>query len=98
MGALFGRCLLFLSSYSLAFALFAARITTSPGRPLAIGLAAVGTLIAAVVVWIAPRGVPPSPNKTVKLVEDRGPDVAGYLVGYLLPFLGTATPGTVASR
>jgi len=87
------RSRLFLGSYALLFLLLALRFTTT-WLEVACGILAVIGFVD--MVWIV-YGVS-SPSRTgaepitVDEVSDAGPEVAGYLASYLLPFLTVAQP------
>jgi hypothetical protein len=87
------RSRLFLGSYALLFLLLALRFTTTWLDIACCALAIVGF---ADMVWIV-YGVS-SPSRTgaepitIDEVRDAGPEVAGYLATYLLPFLTVAEP------
>jgi hypothetical protein len=85
------RSRLFIGSYAVLFLLLALRFTTPWLRIVCAGIAAVGFLdmVQIVVRVSAKTGVDPI---TVATVSDEGPEVAGYLASYLLPFLTVAEP------
>jgi hypothetical protein len=87
-----GRWLLFASSYSPLFALTAIRLDAGVVRTVLYCLAAFGAGGLAVVVAAAWRILPR--ERSFVVVEDRGADVAGYLVTYLVPFLTVSDPTT----
>jgi hypothetical protein len=79
------RALLFLSSYALLFGLLALMLWASAAAWVALGLALAGTAWLFALLAAARRGSPdPYP---VVAVKDMGGEVAGYVVGYLLPLL-----------
>lgn len=87
------RTRLFLGSYVPLFALLAVRFTTA-WLEIACGvIAAVGLFDMLWIVFGVTRRTAAEPV-TVAAVEDAGPEVAGYLVSYLLPFLTVAQPST----
>ncbi len=80
----------FISSYAPLFGILTLRLDW---RPVAIGcavLALVG-LGTALSLLRGLRGLQPDSYRTTTVV-DRGPDVAGYVATYLLPFLTVAEP------
>jgi hypothetical protein len=89
--ALIRKSRLFFGSYAILFALLALRFAT-PWLEVTFGiLAAIGL---ADTLWIV-IGVPSKTQSdpiVFTSVEDAGSDVAGYLVGYILPFLTVAQP------
>jgi hypothetical protein len=81
---------LFLSSYSMLFAILALRFERPP---LVIGcwiLAALGVAAAA---WILATEKAKGPGSfEIDKIEDQGPQIAAYLASYLLPFVTLAEP------
>jgi hypothetical protein len=88
---MFGRWLLFLSSYSPLFALTALRLEPGRYRDALWAAAAVGFLSLLAALAIAQRRISPR-QRVLTSVSDRGGDVAGYLATYLLPFLTVTAP------
>jgi hypothetical protein len=87
------RVRLYLSSYAPLFVLMALRLHDHVW--LVAGCLVVSAL-GLITLWQAlheAQNMEPRPELTVRDVEDRGSDVAGYLVTYLLPFLTVADPG-----
>ncbi|MDA8395858.1 MAG: hypothetical protein M0T72_11610 [Candidatus Dormibacteraeota bacterium] len=85
------RARLFLGSYVLLFVLLAIRFQE---EPLEIGcgvIAAAGFLDMLWIVLHVSRQIAPDPIR-VKEVTDAGPEVAGYIATYLLPFLTVPQP------
>jgi hypothetical protein len=80
---MFGRWLLFLSSYSPLFALTALRLEPGRYRDALWATAAVGFLSLLAALAIAQRRISPR-QRVLTSVSDRGGDVAGYLATYLL--------------
>lgn len=83
---------LFVSSYSVLFALVGLRLDEGPVKIIAFLAAGYGLLVALFVVFITPRSLGVGPMRTIVASEDRGGEVAGYLVGYILPFLMAPKP------
>jgi hypothetical protein len=83
---------MFISSYAVLFALVGLRLDSGPARIIAFLVAAYGLLVALFAVFITPRAVAADPPKTVVALEDRGAEVAGYLVAYVLPFVMAPNP------
>jgi hypothetical protein len=81
----------FLNSYAPLFAILAVRFRTTSVAVSCAALAAIG-IFAGVLVLSRFRRVNTIPW-TVRTVEDRGSEVAGYLATYLLPFVTVAEPG-----
>lgn len=84
------RCRLFISSYAPLFAMLALRFQ-SPVLVVSFSAAALigaGTLI---LMLRAARRIHPQPHE-IKAVADEGPEVAGYVATYLLPFLTVPEP------
>jgi hypothetical protein len=81
---------LFLSSYAPLFVILAIRFRR-PELVVACAVLAVAGLLA--VLWIlwAERSKARAAY-TIEKVDDKGPEVAGYLASYLLPFLTVAEP------
>lgn len=91
MTALIRKSRLFFGSYVILFALLALRFTT-PWLEVTFGtLAAIG-LADTVWIVIGLSTKTQSDPMVFTSVEDAGSDVAGYLVGYILPFLTVAQP------
>jgi hypothetical protein len=84
------RFVLFLSSFSPLFAMLALRFTAPALRLGAAGLCLVG-LVGALFV-LAAEGRKGAASFEVKNVEDSGPEVAGYLASYILPFVAIDQP------
>lgn len=91
MTDLLRRGRLFFGSYALLFLLLAIRFETGWLEVLCAVLAAAGFLDMAWLVFVVSRKVAAEPIR-VRSVEDVGPEVAGYLATYLLPFLTVAQP------
>lgn len=85
------RGMLFLSSYAILFALLALVLWPSGFAFACAALAVFGVLVLVVLLRMARRGSP-DPYEVANL-RDAGSDVAGYLVGYLLPVLASPIPG-----
>ena len=81
---------LFLSSYAPLFALLALRFEDCSLRFGCLGLALVGTVDLYAILFQA-RHIEPVAFSIVEVV-DRGAEVAGYMVAYLLPFLVVTAP------
>ena len=82
---------LFLCSYAVLFAILAIRFTRSS---LIVGCAVLAGLgIAGGIAVLVRFGSVAQSTWTVRTVEDRGGEVAGYLATYLLPFVAVADPG-----
>lgn len=85
------RSRLFLGSYSLLFVLLALRFR-QPALEAACGaIATIGFADMAWIVFGVSRRTGPDPLR-LATVKDAGPEVAGYLATYLLPFLTVAEP------
>jgi hypothetical protein len=83
--------LLFLSSYVVLFAALGLRFQCPSWLPwVCWGLAGLGT--AAVAYLLVVQRFLTADLITVNTVEDRGPDVAGYVATYLLPLVVVAAP------
>ncbi len=84
---------LFLSSYAPLFALLGLRFD---GTPLRIGCFVIAGLGVMALLGIL-KGIGGSEPKQYRIerIEDKGDDVAGYLVTYLLPFLTVAMPSAL---
>ncbi len=81
---------LFISSYALLFVLLGLRFH---GLPLRLSCFAIGaTGIIALILIVRGIGHDEPETRRIERVDDRGADVAGYLVTYLLPFLAVAEP------
>jgi len=81
---------LFISSYALLFVLLGLRFH---GLPLRLGCFAIGVVgIVALILIVRGIGHDEPEARRIERVDDRGADVAGYLVTYLLPFLAVAEP------
>lgn len=87
---MFVRFVLFLSSFSPLFGMLALRFTAPGLRLGALALCAAG-LAGALLVLAAERGKGAA-SFQVKKVEDSGPEVAGYLASYILPFVAIDQP------
>jgi hypothetical protein len=87
------RARLFLGSYVLLFVLLAVRFQTA-WLEIACGvIAAIGLLdMIWIVFWVSKR-IGEDPIRLAQ-VTDAGPEVAGYMATYLLPFLTVAEPTT----
>jgi hypothetical protein len=87
------RARLFLGSYVLLFVLLALRFTTV-SLEIACGVLAAWGLLD--MVWIVFGVSNRTQSEPIRLddVTDVGPEVAGYLATYLLPFLTVAEPST----
>lgn len=83
---------MFMSSYAVLFALAGVRLDAGPAKACAFLAAGYGVLVALFAVFIVPRTYGSDPPKRVVTVEDRGGDVAGYLVAYILPFVMAPSP------
>jgi hypothetical protein len=89
---MFGKPLLFLSSYAPLFALLAIRFQP---RSLWISCAALAGL-GVISLWFLLRldgGSSPGPHVLTN-IRDAGGEASSYLAGYLLPFLTVSTPTT----
>lgn len=86
------RTLLFLSSYAVLFGLLALMLWASPAAWVAIALALLGIGWLLALLRAGRRGSP-DPYRVVA-VKDMGGEVAGYVVGYLLPLLVHPEPNT----
>jgi hypothetical protein len=86
----FVRFVLFLSSFSPLFGMLALRFTAPALRSGALGLCAAG-LVGAIFVLSAERGKGRASFQVTE-VEDSGPEVAGYLASYILPFVALDQP------
>ena len=86
--------LLFFSSYTILFIALALRFTCPKWLPIGCwALAAVG-LLATVGLLLLPRFFSRDVI-TIESVEDRGPDVGGYLATYIVPMVVVGTPTTM---
>jgi hypothetical protein len=85
------RSRLFFGSYALLFLLLAIRFETLWLEVVCGGLAAAGFLDMLWIVFGVARRTSADPIRLAK-VQDAGPEVAGYLATYLLPFLTVAQP------
>jgi len=83
---------MFVSSYAVLFVLIGLRLADGPAKWVAYLAAGYGLIVALFAVLVTPRAVVADPPKQVVAVEDRGNEVAGYLVAYILPFLMAPTP------
>lgn len=81
---------LFFSSYAPLFVMLGLRFQSTPLRIICFMIGAGGALCLLLILWQIRRGAPK--RYRIERVEDRGDDVAGYLVTYLLPFLTIAEP------
>jgi hypothetical protein len=81
---------LFMSSYAPLFAILAVRFRSTTLIVACAALAVIG-LVAGLAVLARFRKITSS-RWTVRTVEDRGGEVAGYLATYLLPFVTVAEP------
>jgi hypothetical protein len=86
----FVRFVLFLSSFSPLFAMLALRFTAPGLRLGALALCVCG-IVGAVLV-LASEGRKGAASFQVTKVEDSGPEVAGYLASYILPFVAIDQP------
>jgi hypothetical protein len=82
---------LFLCSYAPLFVILAIRFRTTPLNIACATLAVIG-IIGGITVLVRFRSVTAG-VWTVRTVEDRGGEVAGYLATYLLPFVTVTEPG-----
>jgi hypothetical protein len=81
---------LFLSSYSMLFAILALRFQRPP---LVIGCWILGGLGLAAAAWILATERAKGPGSfEIATIEDQGPQIAAYLASYLLPFVTLAEP------
>lgn len=87
----FRRSRLFLGSYSLLFVLLALRFRQPELEAVCGGIAALGFLDMAWIVFGVSRRTGADPLR-LATVDDAGPEVAGYVATYLLPFLTVAEP------
>lgn len=87
------RARLFLGSYALLFVLLGLRFHTLWLEMACAVLAAIGLLDMVWIVFGASRRTAADPIRLAE-VTDTGPEIAGYLATYLLPFLTVAEPGT----
>lgn len=87
---MFVRFVLFLSSFSPLFAMLALRFTAPGLRLGAAGLCIAGVVGALFI--LAAEGRKGTAAYTVTKVEDSGPEVAGYLASYILPFVAIDQP------
>jgi hypothetical protein len=85
------RARLFVGSYALLFVLLALRFTTPWLEWLCAVIAGIGFVDTVWIVLIVSRRTAAEPI-AVADVTDVGPEVAGYLATYLLPFLTVAKP------
>lgn len=85
------RARLFLSSYAPLFAIAAIQFDPRGLRLTCAGLAAAG-LADAILLFRRSRKVAAARVITPVRVDDVGPEVAGYLATYLLPFVTVASP------
>jgi hypothetical protein len=88
---MFVRLALFLSSFSPLFLILALRFENPVLRLVSLVAAVVG-LGSAWFILGAERGKGAG-SFEVKTIEDKGPEVAGYLASYLLPFVALDEPG-----
>lgn len=87
---MFVRLSLFLSSFSPLFLILALRFENPGLRFSALALGLVGLLAAG---WVmAAESRKGAASFEVKKAEDGGPEVAGYLASYLLPFVAIDEP------
>lgn len=91
MTEVFRRSRLFLGSYSLLFVLLALRFRQPGLEAVCGGIAAIGFVDMAWIVFGVSRRTGADPLR-LATVDDAGPEVAGYLATYLLPFLTVAEP------
>jgi len=82
---------LFISSYALLFVLLGLRFQAMPLRIGCFVIGALGIIVLLAIVRGIGRAEPE--KRRIERVDDRGADVAGYLVTYLLPFLVVTEPG-----
>lgn len=87
------RTRLFLGSYALLFVLLAIRFQTTWLEIACGAFAALGFLDMLRIVVVVSRKTAQDPIR-ISEVTDAGPEVAGYLATYLLPFLTVAGPTT----
>ena len=85
------RGFLFLSSYAPLFVILAIRFQGTTLRAVCAGLALIGFVYLAVVLWVIPRTVQQRAY-SVDAVKDASGEVAGYLATYLVPFVTVASP------
>jgi hypothetical protein len=89
----FRRARLFLGSYVLLFVLLAVRFQTT-WLEIACGvIAAVGLLDMVRIVFSVSKRTAEDPIRLTEVI-DAGPEVAGYMATYLLPFLTVTEPTT----
>lgn len=91
MTDLLRRGRLFLGSYALLFVLLAIRFETHWLSILCGIIAAIVSLDMAWIVFVVSRRTGRDPIR-IQSVQDAGPEVAGYVATYLLPFLTVAQP------
>ena len=91
MTELIRRSRLFIGSYVLLFLLLALRFTT-PWLVMACAVLFVIGLVDTIWIVLHISGKTAPEPVTVRDVSDAGPEVAGYLATYLLPFLTVAEP------
>jgi hypothetical protein len=84
------RVRLFISSYAPLFAIFALRFQSWQASAVCSVVAALGVLTLLALLHRAKR-IQPDPHRLAS-VSDRGPEVAGYLATYLLPFVTAPVP------
>jgi hypothetical protein len=85
------RARLFLGSYTTLFVLLALRFRSGRLEIACAALALVGVVDMVWIVFGVSSRTAPEPLR-VATVKDTGPEVAGYLATYLLPFLTVAEP------
>jgi hypothetical protein len=85
------RFLLFWTSYTPLLVIAALRFEGTALRTASAALASLGVLAGLWVLRRRQRGVSPQPHELVS-VRDEGPQVAGYLATYLLPFVTVSQP------
>lgn len=81
---------LFFCSYAPLFLICGVRFESLPLALVCGVLAVASTLTGVLVVWAARRMTPS--HYRITTVDDRGPEVAGYLATYILPFVTVAQP------
>ncbi len=85
------RARLFLGSYALLFVLLALRFRSTPLEIACTVFAVIGIADMVWIVFGVSARTAAEPVR-VEIVVDAGPEVAGYLATYLLPFLTVAEP------
>lgn len=92
MGDVLVKLRLFLCSFAPLFLICGIRFESFWLSLVCYLLTAIGILLGLLVLGATSRITPT--DYIVKRVEDRGPEVAGYLAAYLLPFVTVSQPGT----